>query len=39
VILDVRTHTSRQIEPIPSAPTVRYDLGKRRSAQRFPAFG
>ena len=33
-----RTHTSASIECIPSAPTVGRDLGKGRSAQRFPAF-
>ena len=33
-----RTHTSASIERIPSAPTVGRDLGKGRSAQRFPAF-
>src|SRR5829696_9499160 len=34
----VRTHTSGLIERITSASTVERDLGKRRSAQRLPAF-
>jgi len=33
-----RTHTCTSIERIPLAPTVGRDLGKRRCAQRLPAF-
>jgi hypothetical protein len=32
----VRTHNVAEREPITSAPTVGRELGKRRSAQRFP---
>ena len=34
----IRTHTSVPIERIPWASTVGRELGKRPSAQRFPAF-